>query len=466
MSGAAATAVPRAALDRRRSGVLLHLSALDRNDGRGALGQRARDFIDWLAAAGFSVWQILPVGPTGADGSPYWVRSDHAGNEALLDLAEMPEPQGAEFEAFCDRAAVWLEDWALHEALSAAHGGLPWQRWPVALRDREPAALAMARRQHARSIAQCIARQFAFDRQWSRLREYAGARGVRLFGDLPMYVAPDSVETWVHRAQFQLGPEGAPRAVAGVPPDYFAADGQLWGNPLYDWDGMRRDGFAFWRRRVASALARFDLLRLDHFRGLESHWAVPAGAATAREGCWRPTPGAALLDALARDLDAVGAQLPLVAEDLGAITPEVDALRRRFALPGMHVIQFGFDGNARNPHLPHMHARLSVCYTGTHDNDTCAGWLQSLDQETLHRVESYFGARGAELGAALLRAALVSVSELAVLPAQDLLGLGSWARFNTPGTTNGNWSWRLPADALGDAIARQFARQNRDCGRS
>jgi 4-alpha-glucanotransferase len=445
--------------------VLLHPSALDQGDGRGALGQRARDFIDWLAAAGFSVWQILPVGPTGDDGSPYWVRSDHAGNEWLLDAAELPEPQGAAFEAFRARTADWLEDWALHEALRAAHGGLPWQRWPVPLRDREPAALAVARREHAQSIELRFARQFAFDLQWARLREHAATRDLRLFGDLPVYVAPDSAETWVHREQFQLEADGRTRAIAGVPPDYFAADGQLWGNPLYDWDAMRRDGFAFWRRRVATALARFDLLRLDHFRGLESHWAVPATAATARDGRWLPTPGAALLDALARDLDAVGAELPLVAEDLGVITPEVDALRRRYALPGMHVIQFGFDGNPRNPHLPHMHARRAVCYTGTHDNDTCAGWLQSLDGETLRRVEAYFGVRGVELGAAVLRAALVSVSELAIVPAQDLLGLDSRARFNTPGTTAGNWSWRLPAGALGDAVARQFATQNRDCGR-
>jgi 4-alpha-glucanotransferase len=466
MSVAAATGGVRVALDRRRAGVLLHLSALDRGDGRGALGQRARDFTDWLAAAGFTVWQILPVGPTGHDGSPYWVRSDHAGNEALLDAAELPEPQGAAFEEFRAQAGRWLDDWALHEALRAAQGGLPWQHWPASLRDREPAALAAARREHARSIESCIARQFAFDLQWARLRAYAAVRGVRLFGDLPIYVAPDAAETWVHREQFQLEADGRARAIAGVPPDYFSADGQLWGNPLYDWQAMRRDGFAFWRRRVATALARFDLLRLDHFRGLESHWAVPAAAATAREGRWLPTPGAALLDALARDLDAVGAALPLVAEDLGLITPEVDALRRAYALPGMHVIQFGFDGNPTNPHLPHMHSRRAVCYTGTHDNDTCAGWLQSLDAGTLRRVEAYFGARGPELGAAVLRAALGSVSELAILPVQDLLGLDSRARFNTPGTTAGNWSWRLPEHSLGDSIARQFATQIRDFGRA
>ncbi len=466
MSGAGAAPGPRAALDRRRAGVLLHLSALSQGDERGALGQRARDFIDWLASAGFSVWQILPVGPTGDDGSPYWVRSDHAGNEALLDLAELPEPRGAAFDAFRARAAYWLEDWALHEALRAAHRGLAWQHWPVSLRDRAPAALAAARREHADSIERCIARQFAFEVQWHRLRAHAAARGLRLFGDLPAYVAPDSAETWVHREQFQLEADGRPRAVAGVPPDYFAADGQLWGNPLYDWEAMRRDGFAFWRRRVATALARFDLLRLDHFRGLESHWAVPAAAATAREGCWSPTPGAALLDALARDLDAVGAELPLVAEDLGVITPAVEALRRRHALPGMRVIQFGFDGNPRNPHLPHMHERRAVCYTGTHDNDTCAGWLQSLDRGTLQRVEAYCGARGGELATAVLRAALFSVSDLAILPMQDLLGLDSRARFNTPGTTVGNWTWRLPAGALGEALARRFAIWNRDCART
>lgn len=465
MSGGATVRGGRPALDRRRAGVLLHLSALDRGDGRGALGERARDFIDWLAQAGFTVWQVLPVGPTGDDGSPYWVRSDHAGNAMLLDAAELPAPQGAAFDDFRARAGHWLEDWALHEALRAAQDGRPWQRWPVELRDREPGALAAARAEHSQAIALHVARQFAFDVQWGRLREHAASRGIRLFGDLPIYVAPDSVETWVHRAQFRLDADGWPAAVAGVPPDYFSADGQRWGNPLYDWEAMRRDGFALWRRRVSTALARFDLLRLDHFRGLESHWAVPASAATAREGHWLPTPGAALLDALARDLEAVGGQLPLIAEDLGVITPEVDALRHMYALPGMHVLQFGFDGHPHNPHLPHMHVRHAVCYTGTHDNDTCAGWLQSLDGQTLRRVESYFGARGAELGTAVLRAALGSVCELAILPAQDLLGLDSRARFNTPGTTAGNWVWRLPAGALDEAVARRFAARNREFGR-
>ncbi|MEZ5458146.1 MAG: 4-alpha-glucanotransferase [Steroidobacteraceae bacterium] len=458
--------MPESAFERRRAGVLLHLTALDRDDGRGALGLRARDFIDWLAGAGFRVWQILPVGPTGTDGSPYWVRSDHAGNPALLDGAELPVPRGPDYERFVAGAGGWLPDWALHEALRAAHDGLPWLAWPAALRDRHPDALQAARQQHAPAIGQEYARQYAFAMQWQALRRHAAARGVSLFGDLPIYVAPDSVETWCHRAQFQLDADGRPRAIAGVPPDYFAADGQLWGNPLYDWQVMRNDGFRWWRTRIAAALQRFDLLRLDHFRGFESHWAVPAGASNARGGTWQPTPGDALLDAVARDLGAATGNLPLVAEDLGVITPEVDALRRRWALPGMHVIQFGFDGSGDNPHLPHMHRRRSVAYTGTHDNDTVTGWLQSLDGETLRRVEHFFGARGDTLAAAVVRAALGSVSALTVVPVQDLLGLGTEARFNTPGTVQGNWCWRLPVGRLDDAMSRQFSLLNRSMGRA
>ncbi len=460
-------------LDRRRSGVLLHLSSLDAGDGRGALGAKARAFIDWLADAGFSVWQILPVGPTGADGSPYWVSSDYAGAEYLIDGAERPEAHGSAYDEFRSRAAHWLDDYALFAALRAAQGGAAWQDWPAALRERDPAALAAARADHATAIDQCCAAQFAFDVQWRRLRAYAAERGVRLFGDLPIYVAPDSAETWSHRDMFRLDPCGHPAVVAGVPPDYFAADGQLWGNPLYDWEAERRTTFAHWRGRVAAQLQRFDLLRLDHFRGLAAHWAVPRGAGTARDGTWVTTPGEPLLDALARDCGAqrpspvhsLAGALPFVAEDLGVITPDVDALRHRFHLPGMHVVQFGFDGAGDNPHLPHMHRHRSVAYTGTHDNDTTVGWLQSLDGETLRRVEYYCGARGGELPAAMNRITLASVAQLAVLPMQDLLGLDSRSRFNTPGTVSGNWSWRLPDGALTVAVSRQFALLNRMYGR-
>jgi 4-alpha-glucanotransferase len=321
--------------------------------------------------------------------------------------------------------------------------------------------LRRAHEAHESGIQAVRRAQFAFHQQWRALRVHAHERGVRLFGDVPIYVAPDSVETWAHRDQFRLDAAGHPTQVAGVPPDYFAEDGQLWGNPLYDWAQMARDGFAHWRRRMRHQLERFDLVRIDHFRGLESHWAVPAGAATAREGSWQPTPGDALLEALRRDAP----DLPVVAEDLGEITAEVDALRRRFGLPGMHVLQFGFDGNPDNPHLPHRHAPDGVVYTGTHDNDTLRGWLGGLDPESLQRVEFYLRAPQSEVPTALHRAALGSVARLAVLPMQDLLELGSEARFNTPGTTTGNWSWLLPARSLDAGLASWFARLNHVFGR-
>ena len=445
-------------LDRRRAGVLLHLSAL----GPGALGAPARRFIDWIADAGFSVWQMLPVGPTGPDGSPYWLSSDSAGNEAFLDRGALPAPHGPRWQDFLARNAGWLDDWALFVALRAQAGGAPWQDWPAPLRDREPAALSRARAAHAPRLEAVRVAQFAFDEQWRALREHAAARGVRLFGDVPIYVAPDAFETWAHREQFRLNAAGRPSLVAGVPPDYFAVDGQLWGNPLYDWDRMARDGFAHWRRRMRRQFERFDLVRLDHFRGLESHWAVPAGAATAREGQWLPTPGAALLEAIRHDAP----DLPVIAEDLGVITPEVEALRHRFRLPGMHVLQFGFDGNPVNPHLPHMHAPDGVVYTGTHDNDTLRGWLAGLDEGTRGQVEFYLRAPASEVPTALHRAALGSVARLAVLPMQDLLELGSEARFNTPGTTTGNWAWQMPGWALAPDRGEWFLRLNRIYGRA
>ena len=445
-------------LDRRRAGVLLHLSAL----GPGALGDPAHRFVDWLASAGFSVWQILPVGPTGADGSPYWVGSDCAGNDAFIDPSRLPPAHGPRWESFLRSSADWLDDYALHAVLRAQHRGAPWQDWPAALRDREALALRRAREAHEAAIQSVRRSQFAFHEQWRALRAHAHGRGVRLFGDVPIYVAPDSVETWAHRDQFLLDAAGRAMLVAGVPPDYFAADGQLWGNPLYDWARMARDSFAHWRRRIRHQLERFDLLRIDHFRGLESHWAVPAAASTAREGAWLPTPGDALLQALSQDAP----DLPVVAEDLGEITAEVDALRRRFALPGMHVLQFAFDGNPDNPHLPHRHAPDGVVYTGTHDNDTLRGWLTGLDDATRERAQFYLRAPSSEVPTALHRAALGSVGRLAVLPVQDLLELGSEARFNTPGTTTGNWAWQLPANALDAGLAEWFARLNHVFGRA
>jgi 4-alpha-glucanotransferase len=441
-------------MQQRRAGLLLHPTALD--EGRGALGARARAFVDWLAAAGFSVWQVLPLSPTGRDGSPYWTRSDLAGSVPLLDRDELPDVQahGHDYQSFLAAQGHWLEDYVLYEALAERFGGVAWWEWPAPCRDRDPETLQRARAQLHSTLEARRVQQWQFDRQWQALRAYAAERGVLLFGDIPMYVAPDSVSTWAQREQFQLGADGRPTAVAGVPPDYFAADGQLWGNPLYRWEQAERDGFAFWRSRIRRQLERFDLLRIDHFRGLAAHWAVPAGAATAREGRWIASPGHALLRALIADLP----QLPLVAEDLGVITHDVEELRDAFSLPGMRVLQFGFGDDSGNPHLPHNYIPALVAYTGTHDNDTTLGWYRNLEAHPRVRVDAYLGA-GPDSGAgtdlmphAAVRAVMASVARLAVVPMQDLLALGSEARFNTPGTVTGNWRWRLPP-ALSPALA-------------
>jgi len=443
--------------DRRRSGVLLPMSALD-----AALGRGGRAFIDWLASAGFTVWQVLPAGPVGTDRSPYWVRSDFAGNPTFLDPAELPDPNqpiGAEFQAV---SGPWLDDYALFEALTRAHGGAPFWRWPAPLRDREATALAQARRELAAEITRIEREQYAFYVQWNRLREHAGARGVRLFGDLPFYVGPSSVETWSHRELFQLTPTGEPAAVGGVPPDYFSQLGQLWGNPVYDWHALQRTGFAWWVARVRAQLARLDLLRIDHFRALAAYWAVPAGAPDARGGAWLSTPGEHLLQHLREEFG----DLPLVAEDLGVITDDVLALKNEFGLPGMRVLQFGFDGEARNMHVPYRYVRDCVVYTGTHDNDTTLGWYRSLDPDTRQRVDFYLRLTEGAMPEGLIRAAFGSVGQLAVIPVQDLLGLGSEARMNTPGTSVGNWEWRLPSGALTADLARTYARFNSVFGRA
>ena len=454
------TQPPGPVLSQRRAGVLLPASALC-NAQEGALGGRARRFIDWLADAGFTVWQLLPLVPVDESGSPYWARSDRAGNPALLD-PQAPEPGNeSDFEAWRNSQSAWLDDYLLFEAIAAEQGGKPWWQWPLSLRDRKPTALAQAARRLDDPIRQLARQQWRFDQQWQALRDYAAARGVHLFGDLPIYVAPDSMATWVFRDQFQLDVNGEPRAVSGVPPDYFAADGQLWGNPLYDWESQQRDGFRFWLLRLGLQAERFDVLRIDHFRALEAYWEVPAGAQTAREGRWCTAPGEALLGTVRSKLP----QLELVAEDLGLITDEVIALRKAFALPGMRVLQFAFDGDGRNPHLPHMHEADVVAYTGTHDNDTTAGWYAALGAEERDRVRRFLARADHEVLHALTRAALGSVARMAVLPAQDLLQLGSEARLNRPGTAKGNWSWRLQLEALTPELAAHYCELNRLYGR-
>lgn len=437
-------------LARRRAGVLLAASSL-RGEG-GAFGDRARRFIDWLADAGFSVWQLLPLVPVDRSGSPYWARSDRAGNPDLTD-ADAPDPgSDADFQHWRAAQREWLEDYLLFEALAGEHGGAPWWQWPAPLRDRQATALAAAALRLAAPMQARARQQWRFDLQWQGLRAHAAARGVRIFGDLPIYVAPDSVATWAHRREFQLDAAGESRAVAGVPPDYFSEEGQLWGNPLYDWDAQRRDGFAFWLQRLRLQSERFDLLRIDHFRALEAYWSVPAGAASAREGSWRRAPGHELLKAVRLKLP----QLELVAEDLGDITPEVVALRRAFHLPGMRVLQFGFDGSPANIHLPHQHEPDAVVYTGTHDNDTTVGWYASLTPATRDLVRRYLGRADHEVPDAMMRAALASVGQLTIIPAQDLLYLPSEARLNRPGTAAGNWGWRLPQESLTPGLAARY----------
>jgi 4-alpha-glucanotransferase len=443
--------IPGRVLSRRRAGVLLPASALRQGDG-GALGAAAYRFVDWLAEAGFSVWQLLPLVPVDRSGSPYWARSDRAGNPALLD-AHAPDPGSeADFEAWRADSAGWLQDYLLFEALSEEQGGAPWWNWPAPLRNRDAAALHAAEQRLQHRLLALARPQWRFDAQWRQLRAHAAARGIRIFGDLPIYVAPDSVATWTSPWQFQLDADSRATAVAGVPPDYFAEDGQLWGNPLYDWNAQRRDGFSFWLRRLAQQADRFDLLRIDHFRALEAYWSVPANATTARHGEWRKAPGHELLETVAAHLP----QLELVAEDLGVITPEVTALRRSFALPGMRVLQFGFDGDPSNVHLPHEHEPDSIVYTGTHDNDTTVGWYAGLEPATRDLVRRYLGRGDHEIVDAMLRAAFASVGRLAVLPVQDLLHLGSEARLNRPGTVTGNWRWCLHLESLTTQLAARY----------
>ena len=448
--------------DRRRAGVLLHPTALPGE--RGAFGAAGRAFIDWLSNAGFSVWQVLPLGPVSESRSPYWTRSDFALDAQFIDCAEAADAQRqhGEFKAFRESNGYWLEDYALFVALAEECGGAAWWDWPAPLRKREHATLESARQRLAPRLEQLRTEQWQAARQLAALREYAQQRAVRLFGDLPIYVPPDSATAWAHPEQLQLTATGKPALLAGVPPDYFSVDGQLWGYPLYDWQQAQRDHFAFWRMRLRAQLALFDVLRIDHFRGLVDFWAIPPDAVNARAGAWHAAPGRALLETLRRDWP----DLPLVAEDLGEITDAVETLRREFGLPGMRVLQFAFDGSPRNPHLPHHIGRDAVAYSGTHDNDTTLGWYRALDDPARRRVDFLLRSDLVPMPEALLRAALASAATLAVIPIQDLLGLGSEARFNTPGTVARNWCWKLWDGALDNGLAGWCRALNQAYGRA
>ncbi|UMG93553.1 4-alpha-glucanotransferase [Nocardioides sp. TF02-7] len=460
---------PTGPLAVRRAGVLLHVTSLPSGD----LGEDAYRFVDFLAAAGCSVWQVLPLVPTHEEGSPYQSLSAMAGNpdlvsradqeaQGLARLADLDEARTAAFGSWCADQQEWLEPYVEFTALRELHDGAPWHRWPAPLRDRDPRAVATALAPLAGRLQELRFEQWVFAEQWGRLRGYAASRGVLLFGDLPIFVALDSADVWAHRDLFQLDATGRPVTVSGCPPDYFAEDGQRWNNPHYDWDAMAADGFAWWRRRIARQRDLFDLVRIDHFRGFEAAWQIPVDAPTAREGRWVPAPGEQVLAAL---LEAAGPGT-LVAEDLGLITPEVDALRLRFGLPGMKVLQFAFDGDPGNTHLPAHHGELSVAYTGTHDNDTTLGWWEELDEAVRQQVRGQLPEPGEPMPWALVRLALRSTARLAVVPAQDLLGLGSEARMNTPGTDEGNWAWQAPAGAFDDALAERVRALVEEAGRA
>ena len=485
------------------------MTSLPSRYGIGDVGPSAFTWVDRLAAAGQAWWQVLPLGPTGYRHSPYQALSSFAVNPLVMSPDQLKEDgllepgdcedcsfpadlvdfervvafkerllacawnnfrSGARadlraaFEQFCEEKAGLQTEPALFMALRAKYRGAPFREWPGGLARREPKALAKARQESADAIDRFRFGQFILLRHWQILKEYANQRGIRLLGDLPIFVSPDSSDVWANPELFLIDDQLEPRVVAGVPPDYFSAEGQLWGNPIYDWEALRQSGYHWWIDRLRARLPYLDAIRIDHFRGFEAAWHVPAGASTAAAGHWGPGPGADFFDKMQQALGG----LPLLAEDLGVITPAVTALRDQFQLPGMRVLQFAFNGDPNNPHLPHHHVHNSVVYTGTHDNDTTRGWYDTLPEHELRHLWNYLqrppGAPS-EATWELTRLAWSSVSALAVTPLQDLLGLGSAARMNVPGRADGQWRWRAPDDALNDTAWERLHELTRTSGR-
>jgi len=483
-------------LQKRSAGVLLHTTSLPGPHGIGDFGPAAFEFVDWLVAAGQTVWQLLPTAPIGPGNSPYQSVSAFAGSplmvalEPLVDtgwLAAPVLPEGGfdphrvdygkvipwriaqlraaakgfaakagagerdAFAAWCTEHASWLDDYALFMALETGSGYKPWWEWDAGLQRRTPAALAAARTKHADEIAFWQFVQWQFDTQLSAVKKYANARGVFLMGDLPIFVAHHSADVWARPDLYTLDENFQPTVVAGCPPDAMAVDGQRWGNPLYHWDRMAQEDFAWWTARVCRALEQADVFRIDHFRGFAGYYEIPASCPTAREGTWRTGPGKALFDAIARALGP----LPIVAEDLGFITPDVHALRDGCGYPGMRILQFGFGGDASNEFLPHNYVANTIAYTGTHDNDTARGWWDNASPHERAYVGSYLASGGDDIHWAMIRACCNSVANVAVFPLQDVLGLGSAHRMNTPGTVGDqNWSWRFDWSMLGSEPGR------------
>jgi len=472
------------------------ISSLPSPYGIGTLGAAAREFVDFLAAGGQTCWQLLPICPTSYGDSPYQSFSSYAGNPYLIDLDDLaadgllrPEeyqslPWGddpqqvdygllyqqrypvlhlaaarllaqppAEYEAFC-QASDWLEGYALFMALKGKHGGASWFSWPEEERLRRPSAMAAAREELDGEIQFWKAVQFLFFRQWNALKAYANGAGIYIIGDLPIYVAGDSAEVWTSPGQFQLDESGAPTEVSGCPPDGFAADGQLWGNPLFRWERMKEDGYQWWLKRIAFQFTIYDVLRIDHFRGFDAYYAIPAGEATARNGRWRPGPGAEFF----RAVEAALGPKPIIAEDLGFLTDSVRELLRETGFPGMKVLELAFDHRDPAPgYLPHCYGPHCVAYTGTHDNDTIQGWMAHADPRDAAFAKAYLRLNRREgYHWGMMRAAWASPAGLAVMQAQDLLGLGSEARMNTPSTVGGNWKWRALPGVFTSRLSRRL----------
>ena len=491
----------------RASGILLHPTSFRNEFGIGDLGPAAHAWIDFVAGTGTKLWQILPLGPTGYGDSPYQCFSTFAGNPYLIsptlllsdglitqaDIDAYPELPNDyvdfgpvitaklalldaafarfqtvgvgdlrdEYELFRVEHASWLDDFSLFMALKDSHGGRPWTEWERPLRVFEPAAVAAARSTLAGDIDRHTFRQFVFFRQWMSLRQHASRLGIAIVGDIPIYVASDSADVWANQRRFLLDSEGRSTYVAGVPPDYFSATGQLWGNPLYDWDEQANEGYVWWIERIRATLALVDIVRIDHFRAFADYWEIPASAPTAETGRWVEGPGEEFFDAVK---GALG-QLPIIAEDLGELSPAVPALRDRLELPGMKIFQFGFDDDESHPFLPHNYPQRCVAYTGTHDNQTVNGWWATATDAERELAMRYLDWDGTYPASRFLEAVWASRAMFAVAPLQDFLGLDDRARMNTPGTTGGNWTWRIPAGALspqlGESIAELNARHDR-----